>query len=108
MHSSTSIISIFFCYKLGDLLFQPFWEAVQRLELCGFRVMATTFDGASVNRRLLRIHGLGSKEIIHKVINPYAAEQRYLYFFSDPPHLMKTVRNCWASPHRHLWVCVHA
>ncbi len=35
----------FLCYP-GDLLFQPFWEAVQCLERCGFKVMATTFDGA--------------------------------------------------------------
>ena len=67
--------------------------------------MATTFDGASVNRRLLKIHGLGSNaELLYKVINPYAPEKRYLYFISDPPHLMKTVRNCWVSPNCHLWV----
>lgn len=95
-----------FCCYPGDLLFQPFWEAVQRLERCGFKVMATTFDGASVNRRLVKIHGLGSHDLVYKVRNPHASEERYLYFFSDPPHLMKTVRNAWASPKRHLWVSV--
>ncbi len=35
-----------FFYYPGDLLFQPFWEAVQHLEHCGFKVMTTTFDGA--------------------------------------------------------------
>ena len=68
--------------------------------------MATTFDGASVNRRLVKIHSLGSHDLVYKVHNPYASEERYLYFFSDPPHLMKTVRNAWASPKCHLWVSV--
>jgi len=24
-------------------------------------------------------------------------EKRYIFFLSDPPHLIKTMRNCWAS-----------
>ena len=70
---------------VGDLLFDPFWEAVMRLERCGFKVLSTTFDGASVNRRLMKIHGLGSRDLVHKVPNPFASEERDLYFFSDPP-----------------------
>jgi len=31
-------------------------------------------------------------DIIHKVKNHYA--DRYVWFFSDPPHLLKTARNC--------------
>ena len=27
-----------------------------------------------------------------------------MFFVSDPPHLIKTVRNCWASKKRDLWV----
>ena len=53
----------------GDQLFHPFWEAVGRLERIGFKVLATTFDGASVNRRLVKIHGIGSDEVVHKVVN---------------------------------------
>ena len=34
----------------GDLLFDPIWEAVSRLELCGFKVLTITADGASSNR----------------------------------------------------------
>eukprot|EP00731_Ephydatia_muelleri_P003599 Em0001g3599a len=54
----------------GELMFDPFWEAVYRLETCGFKVLGVTFDGAAVNH---------------------------------PPHLIKTVRNCWASKNRTLW-----
>lgn len=73
----------------GDLLFDPFWEAVSRLERCGLKVMGLTCDGASVNRRLFKLHQTG-KEFVHKVVNPFATE-RFVYFFSDPPHLLKTV-----------------
>ena len=39
----------------GDLLFDPFWEAVSRLEHCGLKVLALTCDGASVNRHLFSV-----------------------------------------------------
>ena len=29
----------------GDQMFEPFWEAVERLERCGFRVMGLMCDG---------------------------------------------------------------
>lgn len=59
-------------------------------------------DGASVNRRLVRLHD--AKLTPHKVKNIHAPDKRDLYFFSDPPHLIKTVRNCWSSKCRTLWV----
>uniref|UniRef100_A0A1X7TQE3 Transposable element P transposase-like RNase H domain-containing protein n=1 Tax=Amphimedon queenslandica TaxID=400682 RepID=A0A1X7TQE3_AMPQE len=38
------------CFTImGDLIFEPFWEAIFGLERIGFKVLATTFDGASVN-----------------------------------------------------------
>ena len=120
----------------GDQLFEPFWEAVSRLERLGFKVchervvashilwymlisrhhnyvhlrvliqvLGATCDGASLNCRFVRLHHDG-KQLGHKVVNPYADDGRMLYFFSDPPHLIKTTRNCWASKCRTLWVCV--
>ena len=65
--------------------------------------MGATFDGAAVNRRLVKLHS-PEKTLIHKVQNVYAANGRPLFFFSDPPHLLKTTRNCWASKCRTLWV----
>ena len=38
------------CTITGDLLFDPFWEAVRQIEMCGLKVLATT------NRRFVRIH----------------------------------------------------
>lgn len=88
----------------GHQLYDLFWEAVGRLERCGFNVLACTCDGLSVNRRFFRLHGAG--RLVHKVLNPYASDDRYLFFFSDPPHLVKTVRNCWSSNKRLMWVSV--
>lgn len=88
----------------GDQLFDPFWEAVYRLERLGLRVLAATADGASTNRKLFNLHRKKRGEVTYKVENPYAEDNRFLYFFSDPPHLLKTVRNGWANPKRQLWV----
>ena len=63
--------------------------------------IGVTFDGASVNRRLIKIYN-PRENFLYKVPNPYAADGRELLFFSDPPHLIKTTRNCWASKHRCL------
>ena len=93
----------------GDQLVDPVWEAIARLERQGLKVLCLTCDGASTNRRLWSIHGkdrdLGDKGVLYKVPNVYAPEaSRYLYFISDPPHLIKTTRNCWVSISRKLEV----
>ena len=88
----------------GDLLFDPRWQAVERIERCGLKVLGVTADGASPNRRLFKIHNPSPGSFTHKVPNPYSTDGRDLLFFSDPPHLLKTVRNCFASKSRNLWV----
>ena len=88
----------------GDHMFAPFWEAVGRLEQCGFRVMALVCDGLSANRRLFRLHSPKARAgDVYKVANPYC-DDRQIYFISDPPHLIKTVRNAWSNEKRKLWV----
>ena len=93
----------------GNLLYDPLWEAVRRLERCGFKVMAITCDGLAANRRFIKIHApnVGLAEMVYKTPNPNARDKRDLYFISDPPHLLKTTRNCWASKNRALWVSTH-
>lgn len=98
----------FACSTLsGNLLMDPVWEAVFRLERMGFAVITLTCNGASPNHRLWKLHSLSDKsDLLYKVPNIFAPEQ-YLYFFCDPPHLLKTTRNSWFNKHRHLWVCVY-
>lgn len=85
----------------GNLLMDPIWGAIFRLERMGFCVLSLTCDGASTNRRLWKLHS--NDDLVYKVPNIYAPE-RPLYFFCDPPHLLKTTRNSWYNKHRHLWV----
>ena len=65
--------------------------------------MGATFDGASINRKLVCLHSKND-DLISKILNPCSIEARPFYFFFDPPHLIKTTRNCWASKARNLWV----
>ena len=82
-------------------IFPLFWKALGICELeCKFKVMATTCDGASPNRKFFLMHSRFSnsnakKDAVatYKTINLYYPE-RYIYFIADPPHLLKTARNC--------------
>ena len=69
-------------------------------------VLAATANGASPNRAFMTIHKPNSSDPFpYKMLNPFAVNERHIYFISDPPHLLKTVRNCWYSQKRRLWVC---
>ena len=68
-----------------------------------FQVIASASDKASPNQRLIKLH-----DSLYKAQNMFAPD-RYLYFFSDVPHLVKTVRNNLYSSGggkntKHLWV----
>ena len=61
------------------------------------KVIGLAADGASHNRRFFKMHSewdegkkLDGKPTF-RVKNPHA--DRYIYFISDPPHLLKTGRN---------------
>ena len=95
-----------------------FWEAVGILELsCNLAVISAVADGASPNRKFFEMHkdinvldttqsdhveteqpdseddDIEKETVVHKTVNLYAPH-RFIWFFSDAPHLMKTIRNC--------------
>ena len=75
-----------------------FWEAVCILETtCNLWVIGVTSDGASPNRRFYRLHkpidGDAAHDVCYRTVNLYAPH-RFVYFFADAPHLVKTTRNC--------------
>ena len=82
----------------ADLLFPIVWEAIRRLEARGLKVLCITADGASSNRKFFRMHHAKKDPgtYFYKARNPYSSDNRWVYFVSDPPHLIKTVRNCWS------------
>lgn len=92
----------------GERLYPLVFDVTEALELQGFPVVSITSDGNSPNRRFYRICGLSDEQPTYKTINPFAND-RNIYFFCDPPHLLKTVRNCFSNSFSHsrtrtLWV----
>ena len=84
----------------SDQLYSLVWACVRRLEMAGFKVISLTCDGAGSNRKFFKLHGKPD-EFVYKTTNVCAEDPRPLFFISDPPHLIKTVRNCWANSYRH-------
>lgn len=60
-----------------------------------------------MNRSLVKLHKAPSEDVQHKTVNPFSDDRRFFLFFSDAPHLLKTVRNCFMSNKRSLWVSLH-
>lgn len=64
----------------GDLLFDPHWRAVERIDRCGLKVLGVTADGASPNCRLFKIHNPSPGSFTHMVPNPYSTDGTDLLF----------------------------
>ena len=88
---------------VADQLFSILWKAVQILEVdLDLNVLFITGDGASPNRRFIRLHeGEGNPLVVHHAENAFSDESRAIYFISDPPHLMKTTRNNFSNSFAH-------
>lgn len=68
-------------------------------DTCSLHVMAVVCDGCASNRSFIGMHRPTSKltgDVIYRTINLFD-KSRWIYFFSDTPHLMKTSRNCMYS-----------
>ena len=77
------------------------WEVISQLEGIGLKVIGITCDGAAANRKFFKYHMHQSEKpdggVVYKTKNKHASDNRDIFFFSDVPHLVKTVRNCWLS-----------
>ena len=80
----------------GEMLYPIVWDAIRLVESTGLKVIAVTADGASSNRRFFHMHNSGQKRLVYRTKNIYADDNRSIYFISDPPNLVKTIRNCWS------------
>ena len=95
----------------GNLLYPIICEGIRIVASTGLKVIAITADGASPNRKFFRMHGSSKDGVVYKTKNVHASDDRDVYFFSDPPHLIKTTRNCLshsnhASSSRSMWVSI--
>ena len=87
-------------YAVGNLtalqMYAWTWDVIGALERSGIAVVAFVADGSSVNRAFIKMHKPVTKltsGVVFDTINK-ASRDRILYFMSDTPHLLKTIRNC--------------
>ena len=87
-------------------LFPLFWRSVAILEItCKLKVIAAMSDGASPNRSFYKMHNALSNnisDITYKACNLFSSDNRDLWFFSGPPHLIKTVKNSAIQLHTNV------
>ena len=77
------------------------WETLEIVEIdASLKVLFLCCDGATPNRKFFQIHDKLNPNL-YKIVNPFALEDRYIYFVSDPPHLLKTARNCFSNSFSH-------
>ena len=93
----------------ADYLYPIIWEAIELIEVVtGLKVLYVCCDGASPNRRFFEMHDINNKTC-YRTRNPFDIG-RFIFFISDPPHLLKTARNCISNSYSHfksrrLWNC---
>ena len=87
-------------------MFPLLWKAISICEKSFLKVIAVTCDGASFNRSLIKMHFHLTKDddmnphvdVTYRTRNLFSgSENRFIYFISDVPHLIKTARNCLSN-----------
>ena len=107
------IVSYYFTRDVTSFqIMSIFWKAVAVLELSlNLWVIGAVNDGASPNRKFFNLHSQLAKDlkcdVVYKTPNAFATS-RFIYFFADSPHLLKTARNClynsgYGSRSRYMW-----
>ena len=69
------------------------------------RCLTITFYGAAANRRFLKL--MAQRRFSSKSSISIFLRSALCFFFSDPPHLLKTTGNFLASKAKHLWVIIY-
>ena len=94
------MLRYFFTRNLVSYQIIPiFWRGVAILQLkVNLNVVAAISDGASPNRRFYQLHNsfggnISNTDIVYKTKKLFSPG-RWIWFFADAPHLLKTSRNC--------------
>lgn len=84
---------IYFDFTGADLA-KLVTKSILLLEKIGGKVVGLTNDGATTNRTMWKLLGISTNEEDFKNYfeNPFDSSRK-IFVFSDPPHLMKTIRN---------------
>lgn len=71
-------------------LYPIFWQAVDRLQMYGFKVIYTCMDGAQSNRTFIK-YNIGSQKSTFKCPSPCSLGE--MVFMMDVSHVIKKIRN---------------
>ena len=92
---------------LASQMFPLLWKAISICEKSySLKVIAVTCDGVSPNHKLfpMNLHLTQDDDmkpetdVTYRTRNLFSGtENRFLYFISDVPHLLKTARNCLSN-----------
>ena len=99
----THVFVIILLLTPGEMIFPLAWKAIETLELYDIPAVSITSDGAKPNRKFYRMsHSAEEKRevVTYKSSNPFREGEKF-YFFCDPPHLLKTSRNCFSNSFAH-------
>lgn len=109
---SSSVKEVIATYAVDTLtkeqLYRWSWDVIGKCERSGVAIIAYTTDGSSVNRAFIKMnkpYSIDSNVVYdtlnkcapRSVINKEKNHVRVLYFIADTPHLLKTIRNCFAT-----------
>ncbi|KAK3924130.1 DNA transposase [Frankliniella fusca] len=83
-------------------LYMKTWDIIYAVEEAGAKVLTVIFDGASMNKKFISMNfNASGKDLGYQTINTASGDSRKLFFIFDPPHLIKTFRNCLANSYSH-------
>jgi len=95
------------CFPTGvltkEILHSRTWDVIEALELAGIKVILLVADGHPVNIAFIYMHKpltILPSGVIFDTLNIYSLD-RPLYFMTDLPHLLKTIRNCFSNSGAH-------
>lgn len=104
---TSSIKEVIAAFPVASLskeqLYDRTWKVIRACEEEGVKILAVICDGSSVNRAFFKMHTPATKcasNVVFDTVNLCALDRK-LFFISDPPHLIKTIRNCFAKSGTH-------
>ena len=82
-----------------EQLYSRTWQVIRACEGAGVKILAVVCDGSSTNRAFIAMHTPATETangVVFDTVNMCSLDRK-IFFISDPPHLLKTIRNCFAK-----------
>lgn len=98
------VVAIFPTTELSaEQLYTRAWDVIFNLESRNIKILTLIGDGAGCNKKFFKMHTKydDSQEFVYSTRNIASGEDRPIFFMIDPPHLLKTIRNCFSNSYGH-------